>query len=288
MNKDIPTYQLTNLTRQVGDSGVFLLNQRIDRPGVAINIPYRRDFYAVGICLRGRAELNVNLEAYTITPDCLIAKPPHTINQWIAMSDDFETLTIFFTNQFIRANQVLALDRFSFFDSVSRHIMPVTAPQSATITACLRGIQRTYDNPHPYRTELLRNLISNLLYEAAAIYDQQRVISQAVQTRSQVLASEFRKLVTLHGSTERSVKFYADELAITPKYLTEIVKEATGKTAGASIEDIVILEAKVLLQNPALAVSQIADRLHFSDPSTFSKFFKKSTGISPIAYKQAG
>jgi AraC family transcriptional regulator, transcriptional activator of pobA len=287
MNKDIPTYQLMNLTRQGGDSGVFLLNQRIDRPGVAINIPYRRDFYAVGICLRGQAELNVNLEAYTITPDCLIAKPPHTINQWTCMSDDFETLTIFFTNQFINANNALALDKFAFFDSVARHIIPVTDSQSATITACLRGIQQKYDSQHPYRTEMLKNQISNLLYEVAAIYDYQRVVSPMVQTRSQVLATEFRKLVTAHGSTQRSVKFYADELAITPKYLSGIVKETTGKTAGESIEEIVILEAKVLLQNPALAVSQIADRLHFPDSATFSKFFKKSTGLSPLAYKQA-
>ena len=286
MNKAIPTYQLTNLTHQVGDSGVFLLNQRIDRPGVAINIPYRRNFYAVGICLRGRAELNVNLEHYTITPDCLITKPPHTINQWTSMSDDFATLTVFFTGEFIGTHP-MTLDRFPFFDSVARHIIAVTSNQSVPIRACLLGIQQHYDSPHPYRNELLKNQISSLLYEVAAVYDQQRVVFPAIQTRSQVLATEFRKLITVYGSTRRSVKFYADELAITPKYLTEVVKEVTGKTAGESIEEVVILEAKILLQNPALAVSQIADRLRFSDPSTFSKFFKKSTGLSPVAYKQA-
>lgn len=165
--------------------------------------------------------------------------------------------------------------------------MLLTDQQSVVVMTCLRAIQQKYDSAHPYRTEILKNQISSLLYEIAPIYDQQRVISTVGQTRSQLLATEFRKLVTVHGSTQRSVKFYAGELSITPKYLTEIVKEATGKTAGESIEEIVILEAKVLLQNPALAVSQIADRLQFPDPSTFSKFFKKSTGLSPVAYKQA-
>ncbi len=286
MNNDIPTYQLRNLTNQVGDAGVFLLSQRIDRPGVAINVPYRRNFYAVGICLQGRAELKVNLQAYTITPDCLITKPPHTINQWTYMSDDFATLTIFFTKEFIGTNTI-TIDRFPFFDSVARHIIPVTARQSGIVTVCLQDIQQKYDSPHPYRNEILKNQISSLLYEIAAIYDQQRVVSPAIQTRSQVLAAAFRKLVTAHGSTRRSVKFYADELAITPKYLTEIVKDVTGKTAGESIEEIVILEAKIMLQNPTLAISQIADRLHFPDPSTFSRFFKKNTGLSPVAYKQA-
>ena len=286
MSKNIPTYQLENLTNQAGNSaGIFFLNHKIEKPKVTIDIPYRRNFYAAGICLEGQAELKVNLETYTISPDCLITKPPNTINQWSYMSDDFKTLTVFFTKEFISTNNFIAVDNFNFFKSVARHIFPVTNLQSDGFKSSLQLIKEKYDCPHPYRNEILRNLINCMLYEIAPVYDQHQV-SNAVPTRGQMLVGEFKKLVNAHSSTQRSVTFYADKLSISPKYLTEIVKEDTGKTAGESIAEIVILEAKILLQNPALTISQIADSLHFSDQSTFGKFFKKSTGFSPVAYKQ--
>ncbi len=108
-----------------------------------------------------------------------------------------------------------------------------------------------------------------------------------MQTRSQLLASDFKKLVNVHFTAERSVKFYATKLCVTPNHLTVTVKEATGKTAGEWIDETVILEAKVLLQNTALTIAEISDSLHFADQSTFGKFFKNLTGLSPVAYKQA-
>lgn len=288
MNKNIPIYQLNVLSEQeVEFLDFFFLNHKVAFPTVRIDIPYRRNFYAVGICIRGSAELKANLETYTITPNCVVTKPPYIISQWTYRSDDFETLTIFFTKDFITAHNHLNLDQFQFFESVARHVFPISTIQSENLLASLRFLQQKYDTPHAYRNEILKNLISNLLYEIASIYDQQSVASNAVQTRSQLLASEFRKLVHVHFSTERSVKFYADKLFITPKHLTETVKEVTGKTAGEWIAALVILEAKVLLQTPSFNIAQIADMLHFTDSSTFGKFFKKSTGLSPVAYKQA-
>lgn len=126
-----------------------------------------------------------------------------------------------------------------------------------------------------------------MLYEIASIYNQQNFAINTVQNRSQLLLSDFKKLVYVHFSEERSVKFYAEKLFVTPKHLTETVKEITCKTAGQWIDETVILEAKILLQNPALTIAQISDILHFADQSTFGKFFKNITELSPVAYKQS-
>jgi AraC-like DNA-binding protein len=288
MNKNIPTYQLNILSKQEDDAlDVFLLNQKMETPGVSIDIPYRTSYYGVGICLQGKAELKANLKSYNITPNCITAMSPHIIKQWQYMSDDFETLTIFFTKDFITTNNNLILDKFQFFDSVANHSFQLSATQSKNITASLIFLQRKYGTPHVYRNEILKSGINILLYEIASIYDMQIVALNGVQNRSQLLASEFKKLVILHFSRERSVKFYADNLFITPKHLTDILNEVTGKTASEWINEAILLEAKVLLQNPALTIAQIADLLHFTDQFTFSKFFKNLTGLSPVAYKQA-
>jgi AraC family transcriptional regulator, transcriptional activator of pobA len=65
------------------------------------------------------------------------------------------------------------------------------------------------------------------------------------------------------------------------------VKEITGKTAGEIINDFVLLEAKMLLDNPSLSIAEIADELQFSDQSFFGKYFKRLTGMSPKEYRQS-
>lgn len=288
MSKNIPVYKLNILTKHAEDTlNVFFLNQKAERPTVPINIPYRANYYKIGICLQGRAELKANLETYTVEPDCIVTMSPHIIKQWTFMSDDFESLSIFFTKEFITTSNIINPDKFQFFESVARHVFKISAVQAKNIIESLNFLQQKYNTPNAYTNEILRNLINSLLYETASIYDRQTVVSNSMQSRSQLLAFEFKKLLNVHFSTERSLKFYAGKLFISPKHLTETVKEVTGKTAGEWITEPVILEAKVLLQAPSLTIAQISDMLHFADQSTFGKFFKKNTGLSPVAYKQA-
>jgi AraC-like DNA-binding protein len=69
------------------------------------------------------------------------------------------------------------------------------------------------------------------------------------------------------------------------KYLSQVLKEKTGRTARSYIIQMVILEAKVLLDRLDLSILQIADELHFSNPFHFSRFFKKYTSVTPSAYR---
>jgi AraC-like DNA-binding protein len=85
---------------------------------------------------------------------------------------------------------------------------------------------------------------------------------------------------------EHRLAFYASHLHLTPKSLSAAIKKETGRSAGKWIDDTIILEAKVLLQNKTLTVSQISGMLNFSDQSVFGKFFRANAGISPIEYRK--
>ncbi|MDM8174887.1 helix-turn-helix domain-containing protein [Olivibacter sp. 47] len=96
----------------------------------------------------------------------------------------------------------------------------------------------------------------------------------------------FTKLVADNFKEERSVDFYAKKLFITPKYLSEVTKDVSGKTASAIIAEMVIMEAKSLLSIPSLTVIEVADFLNFSDMSFFGKYFKRYTGVNPTSYRK--
>jgi AraC-like DNA-binding protein len=86
---------------------------------------------------------------------------------------------------------------------------------------------------------------------------------------------------------EKRVSWYAKQLCITPKYLSESVKQVSRRTPNEWIDNYVILEARVMLKDSALSIKEIAQQLHFPNQSFFGKFFKEHVGMSPSKYRKS-
>lgn len=99
------------------------------------------------------------------------------------------------------------------------------------------------------------------------------------------LVTKFETLVDRDHPRSRSVTDYAEELSVTPTYLTRCVKAATGRTAGEIIHDRLLLEARRLIVFTDLSIAEIAYRLNFSTPSYFTRFFTQSTGEKPTVFR---
>jgi AraC-like DNA-binding protein len=286
MSPTIPIYPLAALTEaEPTPAAVFFLGPKSTAPHLPIDRPYRSEYYKIGIVLRGNARLQVNLDTYDLGPGSLMVLSPYVIKQWPFLSEDFDGLSIFFTKEFVSTSG-LNLDAFAFFERNARHVFALPPAEAATLTDLLRAIEQKYETPHAYREEILRSLLHILLHETAPIYSAQHASPTTILTRSQLIAADFKKLVNTHYATERGLAFYANKLCISPKHLAETVKEATGKRAVAWLAEAALLEARVLLQNPALTIGQIADTLHFADQSAFGRFFRSNTGVSPAGYRQ--
>jgi AraC family transcriptional activator of pobA len=99
----------------------------------------------------------------------------------------------------------------------------------------------------------------------------------AVEALRALVEEQFRK--------ERLLSFYADKLAMTPDRLNDHVKRATGVTAGHLIRQRVLTEAKRQLVFTNAPIHEIAYDLSFSDPSHFTRFFRKQTGVTPQEFR---
>ncbi len=106
-------------------------------------------------------------------------------------------------------------------------------------------------------------------------------------SRSKTVLIDFVHLVGEYHEQERDVKFYADKLCLTPKYLSKLVKEASGHPASEIIDGVVIAKAKNLLRYTDTAIKAIVAQLNFPDQSSFNKFFKAKTGITPLKYRNS-
>ena len=95
----------------------------------------------------------------------------------------------------------------------------------------------------------------------------------------------FTTLVNEHAACEHSIAFYADRLCLTPNYLGAVIREASGQTVMQWIHRYIIQQAKLQLKYSDQPIWQIAESLNFPNPSFFSKFFKRETGMTPAEYR---
>jgi AraC-like DNA-binding protein len=107
-------------------------------------------------------------------------------------------------------------------------------------------------------------------------------------TPQQILLSRYIQLVNNHYIDKRTVKEYADLLAVTPNHLSQTVKALTGKNALSFILERLLAESKSLVLYTNFDISEIAYQLNFSDPANFGKFFRKGAGMSPSEFRKKG
>lgn len=168
--------------------------------------------------------------------------------------------------------------------------MDITVAEQETFKEYHSFIWRKMRNaPHRYRKESVLGLMQSLFYELCNIFSLHTplIASSTTKSRKEFLFEEFYHLLSKSYQSERKVKFYADQLCLTPKHLSGVVKEVSGKTVGEWIDQFVVLEAKALLNSSSMNIQEISDRLHFANQSFFGKYFKHYTGMSPKEYRNS-
>ena len=135
-----------------------------------------------------------------------------------------------------------------------------------------------------------RNVVSTLTL--AMFYDLSNVIQRVLatggerQSSSEIIFTRFIKLLEQNYKHERRVSWYADQLCITAKYLSETIKNVSHRTPNEWIDNYVTVEMRVLLRNSSKSIKEIAEELHFANQSFLGKYFKEHVGMSPSEYRK--
>lgn len=249
--------------------------------------PYRAESYAIVYIKKGGVRLNTGLISRDVDAPSIIALGPSVIRYFTERSQLLEMDVIFFKDIFLleRHPDRLFLAKHDFFENSDLHVLPLKESCINKFSKIFELIQLTQATANYHQGDIIRNYIFVLIYEIDAYY-RQHMSGQATSLRGHNVFTKFRYLLSRNYMNEHKLDFYADHLHVTPKSLSAAIKKKTGRSAGKWINDAVILEAKVLLQNKTLTVSQISGMLNFSDQSVFGKFFRAAAGMSPVEYRK--
>ncbi len=244
------------------------------------------------LCIDGEVDIDVNLRNYRLTRNSLIVLGPDSvINVNNLIRSDINSYVFIISQDFIRdINFELNLVATMSMTSNTPPLLQLTDEEVSLMSRYLNLIHyNTVDNPD---ARFVRSISRSLI--AAAVYQLMQFVNSRSERQAKTNLSrranyvkDFLHLVNLYHRQERGVAFYASKLFISPKYLSLIIKQSTGRSAAEWIDDYVILEAKNLLRFSGKNVQQIAYELNFSNQSSFGKYFKHLTGMSPTKFQQS-
>ena len=148
----------------------------------------------------------------------------------------------------------------------------------------MQEIIRYQHSSHRYLQDSLRTLYTQFILDLMDVMEQ-NIGSRQMSERTTKIFIAFMHLLTKHFKEHHDIRFYANQLNITTTHLSRIVRQLTGRTVVDYINQMLLIESTWLLQSTDLSIADIAERLHFSDQSSFGRFFTRIKGISPKAYR---
>jgi AraC-like DNA-binding protein len=244
--------------------------------------PYRAKEGRILRILQGKGRISINLIEYEISAHDLIIIPDNSLIEVLEISRDYDFQVIMPVPGFLPVMQASILSETYTRNGIRLSLDETEWKHIGTFFSLLWDMLQS----SPYRREAIQHLIVSLLYNLKYIHEQTRTSTQIRLSRQKDIFRRFIALVNKYSKHERTVNFYADKLYLTPHYLSTVIRQASGQTVMQWINQAVILEAKVLLKHSDLLIFQISDELNFPNPSFFSKFFKRMTGITPAEYQK--
>lgn len=247
-------------------------------------LPCKLSRNVVLICQRGVIMIEMNLQKYMLRAnDMLYINKDVILQQMECSSDSAYMLCVFKVDYYAEMNVDNSLFHLRLFVNPVIHLEQAEMDEVIMLYRLMERKIAEQDNSYRQKAingynQVLMSVGYNSMRKAQALL-QQRYVS-----RSQEVFMSFLQLVQQHFRQEHSITFYADKICLTPKYLSQLVQQASGLLAGEWINRYLLLEAQALLLSRRYTVVEISESLNFSSPSAFIAFFKKHTGKTPKRY----
>lgn len=250
--------------------------------------PRKMNFILIGLCTRGRLRYRIDSKEQIIKAGDILIVSEHQVIDGYKPSPTMEGLCIMMSVNFFHEIIKSVHDVSSLF--VFARTQPVMKLEKRECEAFKEYFavikQKIRDTGNLFRKDLIRTLLLAMFYDVGNIIYRARNFG-GVQIPSEKVFTRFLRLVQDNCKRERRVSWYAQQLSITPKYLSLVVKRISGRTAVEWIESYVTLELRVELKNSTKSIKEIAEDMNFPNQSFLGKYFREHVGMTPSKYRKS-
>lgn len=251
--------------------------------------PHRMNFILLMLCTKGEFRFTIDTQEYSATKNNVIIISDRHVVENYHTSDDAEGMLImlsvgFFYETVSNVSDISTL----FLFSRNNHVVSLSQKEADIFKGyCDMLKNKIADTDNQFRRELSRTLILAMFYDMSNVIYRVQTKNDKKQNRADAIFTKFILLVEENYKTERRVGWYAEQLCITPKYLSETVKHVSRRTPNEWIDRYVTLEIRILLRNSTKSIKEIATDMCFPNQSFLGKYFKEHVGMSPSEYRKS-
>jgi AraC family transcriptional activator of pobA len=251
-----------------------------------LHLAHKHTFYHLVLFTEGGGSHSIDFQNFPVKPYQIYFMIPGQVHSW-SFEGDVDGYVINFSVPFFQSFllQPDYLEQFPFFNGAS-HDQVIDIPQKLQkeVIQLFDQIVAESELPGRLALDMVRSLMLQVFINLSRLTLPQH--SNNTTPYNYTLLRNFQKLIEKNYTTLKLPKDYAALLYITPNHLNALCNDVLDISAGEVIRNRIVLEAKRLLVNLGLTISEVADQLNFADYSYFTKYFKKQTGVTPEEFRK--
>lgn len=253
--------------------------------------PARVDAYIILMCLKGEIYIESKSKKYTLKPGSLYLSSPFTLMHSVSGK---ESKGFMFAMEGPNISDYVGLSNVALDVLKQLYNYPIvnlTDDMVENLTHCFKSISKYIQDEKSgkFKSYIVKGAISTFLYMLADYVSTCTAIKSPVKVKDKYSEHfmNFIKVLSKNYTRERDVQFYADKMCLTARHLTTLVRQVSGFTITYWINRFVINDIQYLLTYTKLLIKEISYKLNFPNQSFFCKYFKKHTGMTPLAYRNS-
>ncbi len=247
---------------------------------------HKHSFYHVMLFTEGAGTHTIDFQTFPVEPYQMYFMVPGQVHSW-QFEGKVDGFVLNFSVSFLQSLLLKPnyLEQFPFFNgTVSEAVISLPETLQPKMLDLFERLVDESETDARMSVDMVQTLMLQVFILAGRLSLEK--VSSGANPYSYVLLKNFQRLIENNYSTLRLPKDYAELLFITPNHLNSLCNSTLGLSAGEIIRNRITLEAKRLLTNHALTITEISYQLNFKDNSYFSKFYKKQTGMTPEEFRK--
>jgi AraC family transcriptional activator of pobA len=287
MAKKIPVYDICTIDQMAGKELLIeRFNEYLAKHYHNLHRPHRHSFYHLVLFTDGIGTHTIDFEKFKVKAFQIYFMVPGQVHSWhfdgavdgYILHFDESLIDSFLQNQHY-------LEHFSFFKGdASASVCQIPASEQQEVQALFESMLKELKEAKAQYLDIIRMYLLQLFITVDRSCRKSEV--KKIPPQKLLVLRNYQQLIDKYFRTIRLPREYADLLYITPNHLNALCTDLLGKTAGSLIKERILLEAKRLLTNADMTITEIAYDLNFEDNSYFNRFFKKKEGMTPDEFRK--
>ncbi len=250
----------------------------------------KSEAYIVLLCTAGRITCRIDDELIEVKKNDMFLSRPNQFVDNAMSSIDFQCCVMVLSPTYLDSILILGSSTLESKRILEHNpVLSLSEDEAAKMKLNIMFIKDKLTPPFgQHHKEMMELMMQSMLY---VFYDSivpKLQLSKIEYTSAENLFNRFIRLAVLHTPVEREVRFYAEKLCVTPKYLSSVCKRMVGKTASSILDKMVAKHLKRALRSVDKSIKEIAFEAGFDNLSFFGKYVKRTLGVSPREFRQRG